>query len=792
MNLTFEQPLVAGLVALGLIVALIFSRGRVLSNTVARWRVLALVLIGLAAAGPNLQRAQPGLVILMDVSDSAGAAPTGLSSLNAARRLEFAGRTGEAGTDRTALEPDQTDLKNALQVAGAYKPSRILLVSDGNATTGDALAALPDVPVDVLALKPRQNARVAELIAPPSVQPGGTVRAQAVLETTQPTRARFLPSLNGRPLPSRTIELPAGRSSLPVEFSVPAGTASGSIELEVRISVDFDQPTLDDSRVLSLRSSAAPSVLVIGDPAAARLLRAQGFKIREGTVKDVTEPWNPQAVIVRAAASAFSLGQLQLLERYVQEGGGLMLTGGPKSFGLGGWSRTPVDATLPVASDLRTRVDVPLVAMVMVVDRSLSMQGAGGVSGGTKLGLATEGVSNVIELANERDQLGLVTFSDTPKWVFKPTRATENNKLQMVRAVTGIESDGGTILEPAYREAIQALQNTKAAIKHIILLTDGQLADDQTPFGANANAPDFAGIAQAAKAANITTSAIGVGSDADGPRLKAIARAGGGRYYAALDADTLPRIFTTEALTATRALVRTEPVRPTLVRHPLSVAVSSKAPTLTSYIATSLRETGEPLLIGLDGEPVLAVTRKGLGRTAALTADLNRADDFTRWPDLAALMGTVARWLETAPSPYNLTISPDGRNAVVDAVADNQYVNGERFELRVGGERLSMTQTAPGRYEAALPSGASGNLILTRAGEMLAKTKLEPKNRELSASGGLDQLRAIASASGGRVLENLDGYVPARAANPLPLAPWLAALGALALIVELAYRRFRL
>jgi hypothetical protein len=233
-------------------------------------------------------------------------------------------------------------------------------------------------------------------------------------------------------------------------------------------------------------------------------------------------------------------------------------------------------------------------------------------------------------------------------------------------------------------------------------------------------------------------------------------------------------------------------MRPTLVRHPLSVAVSSRTPTLTSYIATSLRETGEPLLIGLDGEPVLAVTRKGLGRTAALTADLNRADDFTRWPDLAALIGTVARWLETAPSPYNLTISPDGRTAVVDAVAANQYVNGERFELRVGSERLEMTQTAPGRYEATLPEGTSGNLILARAGEMLAKTRLEPRSRELSASGGLDQLRAIASASGGRVLENLDGYVPARAANPLPLAPWLAALGALALIVELAYRRFRL
>ena len=784
MNLGVDNVVLAILVGVALLAAIILTRGRILRGPIPALRTVALVLAGAAVAGPTLGQPNPGLVILQDVSDSALQRPERLGTLPARARLEFAGQTGTAGTDRSSLEPERTNLANALQVASAYQPSRVLLVSDGNTTDGgDALQALPGVPVDVLPLPPRENTRIGELIAPNAIQPGSTVRAQAVLETTRASRVRVLPSLNGRPLPTQTVNLPVGRTTVPVEFSV---TRPGELELEVRIQPDFEQPILDDARRLTVRSLEPAAALVIGDPAAARLLRAQGFNAREGTPADVREPFDAPLVVIRNGANNFSPAQLKLLEKYVLEGGGLMLTGGPASFGLGGWSRTPVENVAPVSMDLRTRVDVPLVAMVMVLDRSLSMVGGGGGLGGTKLALAIEGVGNVIELANERDYLGLITFSDTSDWVFKPMRASETNKLQMLRAAGNIEAQGGTILEPGYKEAIAALKESRAAIKHIILLTDGQLAD--TPDG---RVPDFTGFARNARAAGITTSSIGVGGDADETRLRGIARAGGGRYYAALDVDTLPRIFTTEALTATRSLVRTEGVKPTLIRHPLSGGVRVAPPRLSAYVATTLKPQAEPILMGLDREPVLAVTRKGLGRSVALTADLNRSDTFTTWNELPALLGAVARWLEVAPTPFNLSISADGRTATVDAIDRNRYLNDERLELRVGDARLEMVQTAPGRYQAKLPSSATGNAILVRSGVALTRTRLEPQSRELDASGGSDTLRRIANASGGQVLETLEGYEAARAFTRVPLAPWLAMLAALVLVAELAWRRFR-
>ena len=237
--------------------------------------------------------------------------------------------------------------------------------------------------------------------------------------------------------------------------------------------------------------------------------------------------------------------------------------------------------------------------------------------------------------------------------------------------------------------------------------------------------------------------------------------------------------------------MRTEGVRPTLVRHPLAASVRGAPPRLSAYVATTLKPDAEPILVGLDDEPVLAVARKGLGRTAALTADLGRADPFTAWRDLPGLVGAVARWLEVAPTPFNLRLSADGRTATVDAIERNRYLDGERLELRVGDARLPMLQTAPGRYQATLPASASGNAVLTRAGQAVGRVRLEPQTRELDATGGLETLRRIAAASGGTVLENLDGYAPATAFLPVPLAPWLALLAALLLVLELAWRRYR-
>src|SRR5438046_2811714 len=59
-------------------------------------------------------------------------------------------------------------------------------------------------------------------------------------------------------------------------------------------------------------------------------------------------------------AAAFSADQLQMIADFVdRRGGGLLMMGGARSFGEGGYGGTPVADALPLAIDPRTRASEP-------------------------------------------------------------------------------------------------------------------------------------------------------------------------------------------------------------------------------------------------------------------------------------------------------------------------------------------------------------------------------------------------------------------------------------------------
>jgi Mg-chelatase subunit ChlD len=86
---------------------------------------------------------------------------------------------------------------------------------------------------------------------------------------------------------------------------------------------------------------------------------------------------------------------------------------------------------LPVSTDVRSNVELPLVALIIVMDRSQSMT-AGSPS---RLELAKEGAIEMVDLAYERDQLGFITFSDREEWVFRLREATQQGKREMLEAI---------------------------------------------------------------------------------------------------------------------------------------------------------------------------------------------------------------------------------------------------------------------------------------------------------------------------------------------------------------------
>ena len=759
------------------------------------WRYLALALLVVALAQPQLGQPSREVAVLIDVSDSVGE-----EALAALARFDFgdlpqpplsfyfAGDTAAAPMPierRALLQPERTDLARALQVAAATAGvRRILLLSDGAESAGDALHALPNIPVDTYRVTPRPNARLVALLGPDQASPGETVQVVAVVDSSQAADLTLHITL-GEQATQLHRYIPAGRTPLPLNFVV----GGEDLSLTVRLEVDFNQPIVDDSKQVEISVNRQRPVLVIGDPVMAALLTAQGFTVQEGGPSALTPPFNYSAIVLREGAQAFTPGQLVLLRDYVVNGGGLLMTGGPKSFGLGAWYRTPVEEVLPVTTDLRTDVEIPLVAMVMVIDRSQSM--AAGRP--TRLALAQQGAIDVVDLAYQEDLLGLIVFSDQSEWVFPLRRATEQGKREMVAQILAIELQGGTIFEPGYRKAIDALSEVDAAIKHIIVLSDGEFFDGRGPFARSGTPPDFAAMAAEALQQGITTTTIAISEGWGADILLDIARAGGGRFYSALDAATLPQIFTSEVLTATRLLLREETLTPLLRRHPLLMGLAEAPPPIDAYIATNLKPGGEVLLEGHSGEPILAVRRQGLGRSAALTTDLGAwAGAFGRWPDLPALLGTVVRWLKTSPAQYSVAVTPIGSQLriAVDAIKDGQYLNSQQLEVRYADLTQALTQVAPGRYEAVIeaPPGG-GNLLIISGSEVVARTVVSPPNAEFDQTGAVLLMQEIARQTGGEVIVEPGRYAPSAVYRGAPIW-WILALAGLALFVlELLWRR---
>ena len=67
---------------------------------------------------------------------------------------------------------------------------------------------------------------------------------------------------------------------------------------------------------------------------------------------------------------------LRALDAFVRDGGGLLVTGGPRAFGPGNWEGSPLEPLLPLRLDLPQRRDEPALALAIIIDRSGSMSGA--------------------------------------------------------------------------------------------------------------------------------------------------------------------------------------------------------------------------------------------------------------------------------------------------------------------------------------------------------------------------------------------------------------------------------
>ncbi len=198
-------------------------------------------------------------------------------------------------------------------------------------------------------------------------------------------------------------------------------------------------------------------------------------------------------------------------------------------------SRTQEGATLQVTITLRgagglvrTPVDV-----VLMIDRSGSMTGK-------KIADAKDAAKVFLGYTDERDQVGLVTFSSTVQSVSPLNYMTTGNKESLTKKINSITAVGATDMYDAIVAANNMLLNSSRsnAPRVEVLLTDG---NHNWPSVLSDSA--FLDLANQAKNKDIIIYTIGLGSDVSGDRLRMIADTTGGTYYFAATSSELRGIY---------------------------------------------------------------------------------------------------------------------------------------------------------------------------------------------------------------------------------------------------------
>ncbi|MCH7911510.1 MAG: VWA domain-containing protein, partial [Deltaproteobacteria bacterium] len=546
----------------------------------------------------------------------------------------------------------------------------------------------------------------------------------------------------------------------------------------------------------------------------ARVLSVQGYEVVEASAEQTALSLPELSafdllVLDNLPAYGLSQAKMEAMEKYVRDlGGGLIVIGGPKSYGAGGYYKTPLERVLPVEMRPPARLELPHVALLFVLDKSGSM--GEGPRGATKVDLAKSAAIASAELLSPSDQVGVLAFDAGWDWVVPFTRVGKGEWIS--ERISSLQADGGTDLFKAMVEAYRSLSAKDAAVKHVLVLSDG-LTDQG----------DFSALVKRMTGDGITVSTVSVGRDADLPLMAKIARDGKGRGYLTIDPRTIPQIFTTETLLISQDLLVEKIVQPKLMLTGGSMeGLSQKGiPAVRGYVLTHPKPLSK-VLMKVEDDPLLVSWRYGLGRVVAYTSDLSGrwGRDWVRWEGFPQWASQLARSVmkRVSENRVRTEFRQDGEevDAQVDFVsAQGRFIN--QLSLRgilTGPDRTTrqraFRQVAPGRYEARFSTPQRGIYLLTiydqgeKENEPSAAVTVPfispyPKEyREVKPNMAL--LSRLAEETGGEILdphsfkEGLKRlFTPEGDYGRSAQETWwaLAGLGLFFFLADLALRRFR-
>ncbi len=574
------------------------------------------------------------------------------------------------------VDRDGSDLGGAIGLAASLIPrerrGRLIVLSDGEANGTPALAAAHEaaargLPIDFRVFSRGEAADVAveSLDLPAMVDEREPFQFTAWVRTDRTVETEAVLRRDGVEVARSKRTFQSGATQLTFRDLI---DRPGVARYRLELAAQGDRIPENNLGEGAVRVEAPATLLLVNASGRAdNLSRAlSAGKLRVATIAPPAMPTDPSGLlayrgVILENVSATQLGPqaLSALARFVTDlGGGLLLTGGPASFGVGGYFKSVLDPHLPVSMEVKNEHRKLSLAMAVVLDRSGSMAAPAG-DGRTKMDLANLGTCAAIETLGPFDEVGVIAVDSAPHVISPLTSASEKDRI--CDEVRRIQSMGGGIFTyTALVTAATMIQESDKGTRHIVLFADA--ADAEEPG-------DYKRLLDTLKPLGITVSVIGLGSDkdTDAEFLKDVAARGQGRLHFAASADDLPRLFAQEAITVARSSFVTEPTGaralPDMVL--LGDLPASAFPTLDGYNLTYLRPGATMGVVTADDyqAPVLAFWHRGLGRIASFTAEVDgqysrRLNSWSEFQEFAIGLG---RWLLGGDPPSGVQASVERR-----------------------------------------------------------------------------------------------------------------------------------
>ena len=721
-----------------------------------------------------------------------------------------------------AANNSRTNLESGLRAVGADAAQEILLVSDGNENIGHALSAvevLRSYGNRVFPIIPESRAipaeiRLTRISAPLISNAGDAIELRTTVKNSFPSAqsGSLEIFLEKEKIHSQPVTVKPGSETL-VIFKTPP-LKSGAREFTARF-IPKDKANSDSSikrwvsvkersKVILISSSNEDSRIM------SQILKARGYPFDEHILSDgkpvESNFENTAAVILTNVPKAKLSGAfLSALKSYVNSGGGLIISGGDKSFGLGGYMGSVLEELSPLKSvPPQTEKKRLTNAIVLVIDKSGSMLENG------KMESTKRAAMTAVSALKDEDFMGIVAFDSNP-FVILDVKPVKQARLEMERRLLNLTPVGQTNLLPGMAFARIQLQRAPGSRKHLIVLSDGKIPLTDSSYVNEINNLRKDGI---------TVSTVALGGDADVPFMKLLAQYGKGVFYHVNDPSQLPKIFVEDIKVSTGEKTIKEqesfPVAQTVFGS--RVINLAPYPSLKGFVETVKKEGAELELEIRSAEtayPLQASWRSGQGAVIGFASDASGRwsspwiswESFTKFWTTSIERVKAANLKSDAGIDFDLNSSVEGDTLKLDlAIFDPELSRKpvSTVSAVVGlpsGQNANVVfnASAPGRFIAEIKDASPGNyraevryketkfppIIFTVSSELFGERQGEPINLAL-----LSELAQLTSGKINPTVEDLASRKISLKEN-FRLAPYLLSLALVLIIIEALIRERR-